>query len=239
MLSLQRHLIPPHFAITGHGHARPHLVIVEAGGFEHEIGRAVHAVTTKGVRLSRADAQHQLAFGSDGATCVIIEANGAFWERVFDRTLGRRENAFASVTGEQAAALKQSLTAEDIAASPQRLIAFGRTLAALNGPQSDPPSWLEEMVALLDRGAVSSIDATARALRRDRTHVTRSFVAHLGFLPSEYRMLRRAASAARAIHEADARLCDVALEHGFSHQSHMTNAFRTLFGVSPSRLRNV
>lgn len=238
MLTVERHAIPPHFAITGHGHPRPHLVVVEAGDFEHEIGRELHSVKTRGVRLSRARAQHQLAFGSDGAACTIVEAGGAFWDRVFVRALGSRENAFASISGEQAEGLKQSLTAEDIAASPEKLLAFGRTLAAFKRPESDPPPWLDEMIELLDRGDGASIVATAQTLRRNRTHLTRSFAAHLGFLPSEYRMLRRAAAAARAVRVADARLCDVALECGFAHQSHMTNAFRTLFGVSPSRLRN-
>lgn len=238
MLMLERHVMPPNFAISGHGHARPHLVIVEAGNFDHEIGRDIHAVKTQGVRLSRACAEHRLAFGSGGATCVIFEAGGAFWERVFVRALGRRESAFASLTAEQAQALKQSLTAEDITASPQTLRAFGRTLAALKRPESEPPPWLEEMIEMLDRGAALKITALAEKLRRDRTHLTRSFADHLGFLPSEYRMLRRAAAAAGAVRAADTRLCDIALEYGFAHQSHMTNTFRTLFGVSPSRLRN-
>ena len=127
--------------------------------------------------------------------------------------------------------------AEEIAASPRTLRALGRALAAFKRPESKPPPWLEEMIEMLDRGAAPKITALAETLRRDRTHLTRSFVDHLGFLPSEYRTLRRAAAAAGAVRGADARLCDVALEYGFAHQSHMTNTFRTLFGVSPTRLR--
>ncbi len=134
--------------------------------------------------------------------------------------------------------MKQGCTAEDIAASPQTLRAFGRTLAALKRPEREPPQWLDEMIELLGRDAAPSIAALANVLRRDRTHLTRSFADHVGFLPSEYRSLRRAAAAAAAVRVADARLCDVALECGFAHQSHMTNTFRTLFGVSPSRLRD-
>lgn len=134
MLVLERHVMPPNFAINGHGHVRPHLVIVEAGNFEHRIGRDIHAVKTKGVRLSRARAEHQLAFGSGGATCAIFEAGGAFWERIFVRALGRRESAFASLTAEQAQALKQSLTAEDITAPPTNASRFRADARRVEAP---------------------------------------------------------------------------------------------------------
>lgn len=237
MLALERHWIPPRFAINGHGHAQPHLVIVSGGDLEQEMSGRVYALRKGSARLSRAHAQHRLAFGGNGADCVMMEAGGVFWSRIFTRALGKGDNAFTDIALKQVLSLGASGSAEHLAASPGRLLAFGEILASFRHPERVPPAWLDEALNLLDRGAAHSLFALAEQLRRHRTHFTRSFAAHVGFLPSEYRALRRAASAAAAVREGDVRLCDVALEHGFAHQSHMTNAFRELFGVPPSQLR--
>jgi len=238
MLALERHAIPAHFAMHSHGHQRNHLVLIASGGLEEETRSGVHTLTGRCVRISRAHASHRLAFGGAGADCVIAEAGGSFWERVFVRALGQSESLFATVTAEQAKALTSFRSAEDLASSRERLFAFGRMLALFEGRQGEPPSWLDDAVDMLERGDMRSVAAIADQLARHRTHFARSFAAHLGFRPSEYRALRRIAAAAVTVRAGDARLCDVALEHGFAHQSHMTNSFRTLFGAAPARLRS-
>lgn len=231
--------MPARFAVRGHGHARLHLVIVAEGDFEQEISDGVLAMKSGAVRLSCAHAQHRLAFGDAGATCAIMEAEGPFWTRVFTRALGPRENVFGAVTPAQALALAQVGGVEQLVASRDAVLGFGRMLARLSSDEVHAPAWLDDAVDLLDRGTIRSVSAIARRLERDRVHFARSFVAHTGFRPSEYRALRRAGDAVTALRAADASLCDIALEHGFTHQSHMTNTFRALLGVAPGRLRGL
>jgi len=237
MLSLERHSIPANFAIDGHGHAHTHLVIVAAGDFDEEVGPRVHGMKSGCARLSRAHASHRLSFGSAGADCMVAEARGEFWTRVFNRTLGRAENTFAAISPSDVQAFDASGSVEHLASSSERLLAFGRVLAAFRGPVQNEPPWFAEAIDLLDRGRLRSVAAVAKRLRRHRTHFARGFAAYAGFLPSEYRALRRAAVAAALVRAGQTRLCDVALDAGFTHQSHMTNTFRSLLGVQPSQLR--
>lgn len=72
----------------------------------------------------------------------------------------------------------------------------------------------------------------------ERHELSRQFRRRLGTSPYRYLVQRRVLLARKKIAEGDA-LNDIALCCGFSDQSHMTRTFRSAFGMSPGRWRQL
>ena len=70
-------------------------------------------------------------------------------------------------------------------------------------------------------------------------HLCRSFKRHTGVTVHTYRQCQRLRAGLARLERAETPLADLALDLGFSHQSHFTQAFRRAFGVPPGRIRNV
>ena len=69
------------------------------------------------------------------------------------------------------------------------------------------------------------------------THLARAFRRHFGDTPGTYLRRLRVERAARAIEDGDASLAEIAADAGFTDQSHMGRAFRSVKGTSPARWR--
>jgi AraC-like DNA-binding protein len=80
------------------------------------------------------------------------------------------------------------------------------------------------------------VRAVARAIGASPFHLARLFRAYTGFSLHGYRKRMRLLRALDHLAEARGRLADLALDLGFSSQSHFTDAFRQAFGVPPSRV---
>lgn len=69
-------------------------------------------------------------------------------------------------------------------------------------------------------------------------HFLRVFKATFGTTPRKFVQERRLDAAAEALRRGGRRsIADIAIEHGFASQSHMTELMRVRFGVTPSALR--
>jgi AraC-like DNA-binding protein len=65
-------------------------------------------------------------------------------------------------------------------------------------------------------------------------HLVRAFTRAVGVPPHAYHVHRRLGAARQAL-AAGARVADVALDHGFAHQSHFTRLFSRYSDISPAR----
>jgi AraC family transcriptional regulator len=92
-----------------------------------------------------------------------------------------------------------------------------------------------ETKALLLRrfGEPLSLDEVARTVGASPFHLARLFRRHTGFSLHGYRTRVRLLRALERLPEARGALADLALDLGFSSQSHFTDAFRRAFGVAP------
>jgi AraC-like DNA-binding protein len=97
---------------------------------------------------------------------------------------------------------------------------------------------IDETKALLLRrfGEPLSLDEVAGAVGLSPFHLARLFRRHTGFSLHGYRTRIRLLYALDRLPEARGALTDLALELGFSSQSHFTDAFRRAFGVPPGAL---
>jgi hypothetical protein len=115
MLSIERAHMAGGELLRGHRHRAPHLLVVASGDLADREGRAVRELSAGSFRLSCAAATHDLAFGSDGAVCLLLQANGPFWRRLFGRALEESVSCFGTAT--DIAALAAADSAESLAAS--------------------------------------------------------------------------------------------------------------------------
>jgi AraC-like DNA-binding protein len=68
-------------------------------------------------------------------------------------------------------------------------------------------------------------------------HFARLFKAHTGYSLRAYRLRLRLAKAVARLSQGEDDLAGLALDLGFSHQSHMTAAFRNVLNTTPSMVR--
>lgn len=93
--------------------------------------------------------------------------------------------------------------------------------------------WIEEH---LDEPKL--LESLSRQIGYSPTYCSTMFHRFAGMTIREYAMQRRLYHAAVAIRDTDARLIDVALDHGYSSHEALTAAFRTAYGVSPAEFRS-
>ena len=65
----------------------------------------------------------------------------------------------------------------------------------------------------------------------------RAFRHRFGATPHQYVLARRTARARSLLADTDLPICEVALQTGFSSQSHLTSSFKKHTGVTPSAYR--
>jgi AraC family transcriptional regulator len=97
------------------------------------------------------------------------------------------------------------------------------------------PAWLDEAVALARQQ--QSLAAISRRIGRHPSHVAREFHRHEGVTVGEFVRRCRLELAALALRQGGQSISEVALDAGFCDQSHFTNAFRRVFGMTPGEHR--
>jgi AraC family transcriptional regulator len=108
-------------------------------------------------------------------------------------------------------------------------------------PRSSPPRWLGHVCELLrNRFAENlSLSEVAAAAGVSADHLARSFRAHNGCTPGEYVRRLRVEFACRQLTVSQLSLVEIALDAGFTDQSHFTKTFKRLMGVTPAAFRNL
>lgn len=128
-------------------------------------------------------------------------------------------------------ALAQSLLvrAAAISASPRA--------AAVVAPLT--PGKLRRLTAFIDANLDRPLQVAELAAEAglSRAHFTRAFQAAVGETPHRFILSRRLEEVRRALAETDAPLSNLAVRYGFSSHAHMSSAFRSAFGATPSGYR--
>jgi AraC-like DNA-binding protein len=113
------------------------------------------------------------------------------------------------------------------------LVGLGR-LTRVAALAAHRPAWLDDAIALARQQ--QPLAAIAQRIGRHPSHLAREFHRHEGVTIGEFARRCRLELAARALRGGKRSIGEVALEAGFCDQSHFTNAFRRVFGVTPGRI---
>ncbi|MGE8064772.1 helix-turn-helix domain-containing protein [Pseudomonas sp. NPDC089569] len=82
-----------------------------------------------------------------------------------------------------------------------------------------------------------TLEQLAQTYGHNELRLLRDFTRATGLTPHAYLVQTRLRAARRLIEVTDRPLSDIALDAGFSHQSHMGSAFRKHLGMTPSQYR--
>ncbi|MGJ7505950.1 helix-turn-helix domain-containing protein [Variovorax sp. GT1P44] len=101
------------------------------------------------------------------------------------------------------------------------------------------PSALQRVRAHIDQNLCEHIDVAQLAAMTGLSacHFSRAFKQSVGVPPHRYVLSRRVQAAAALVRSTDRPMSDIALEVGFSDQSHFTRVFTAHMGASPRRFR--
>ena len=100
---------------------------------------------------------------------------------------------------------------------------------------SSRPGWLDTVVNLARQ--YRPLAEIASIVGKHPSHLAREFRRHEGVSVGEYARRARLELAAMALRRTDDAIASVALAARFCDQSHFTNAFRRVFGVTPAEYR--
>jgi AraC family transcriptional regulator len=102
-----------------------------------------------------------------------------------------------------------------------------------------PPRWLEQVRGLLHARFAENltIQEIAVAVGVHPVHLARIFRAHHRCTIGDYVRQLRVEYARREIFRSDRPLTQIALDAGFSDQSHLTRTFKRLTGMTPAQFR--
>jgi AraC-like DNA-binding protein len=106
-------------------------------------------------------------------------------------------------------------------------------------PVSGEEDWPDLLAAALRRNPALAIGSWASEYGLRAETVSRGFMLAYGVTPARYRMGVRIKSAVCSLASGNEPLADVAFEHGFADQAHMTRAIRNAVGRTPGQLRHV
>lgn len=104
-----------------------------------------------------------------------------------------------------------------------------------------PPHWLEEVRHLLESSYHSLIrnDFIGRTFRKHPVYIARMFKKYYGMSMKTYVKLLRTNGAIKAITSAEDILAGVALENGFTDQSHLNRTFKSQTGLTPNEFKRL
>lgn len=230
------------FAVPGstrfrkHEHESAHVCVVLDGGFAERDRRSWRDVGPGTVRISGAT-RHDIDFGRAGATCLVMEVDfntstlprPEFIEG--DARLFRLADGISQLSKQAdpvSAIRKDDLATEFLAQIDRRL----------RGQAGPPPPWLVRARELLhDSNGAASVTDIAREAGVHRVHVARTFRDHYGMSVTTYARKLRVHAALTMLATSSLPLSRLALESGYSDQSHFTREIRAAVGATPRVVR--
>ena len=226
---------------TAHRHAETQITIVRRGELVEETGSGSYVITTAMLIVKPASLRHEDRFGPAGAatTCIEIDAEA---ERML--TGGRQSLGYhVSSGGDALAAVARFCHERARGGSADADGCVAEVIAALGecGPSPVPRGVARAAASMLTeayRGNLSIADL-ARELAVHPVSLARAFRREYGCTISRHVRQLRVAAAARLLASNELTLAAIALETGFSDQSHFTRAFRSVIGVSPGAFRRL
>jgi AraC family transcriptional regulator len=238
-----RLVFPPGFR---HGSVEPergYLVVVLDGAVDKTFASDSTTLSRSSIATLPAGATHSSAFAPESTQVVAVRPAHGEAAALFGSLLSRRRHskvAMSTTLGWRIACELESQDASWTLAVEGLVL---QLLATVDRASEDAPAraggWLRAACDLMHERLPGhpSLAELAAAVGRHPTHVARAFRREYGVTVTEYSRSLRLEWARTQIALGDASLARVAIDAGFSDQSHFTRAFRRHAGVTPGRYR--
>lgn len=235
----------PGFVVPLHAHEHPFFCVPLQGAFVEQVGRRERVLQRRSAFFHPAGEAHAELFRHGAARLFNIQVGAELISRLaeFDVQLPASHIPMGpgrvSVLGLQ--------LYDEYRMGGERLVVDGLLLTMFGElvkwravrERAGVPRWLEQVRSILhdqsprDPGLVE----LAATVDVHPAHLARSFRRAFGCTIGDYSRELRVRIARRLIEAGDGSLAGIAIESGFSDQSHMTRVFRRVTGMTPAAYR--
>jgi len=246
-LVLTRAWFAPGLRVPPHEHATASVAVVLRGGWDGALDR--QPSTVRGgdtVLVTPSGARHWNAFVPAETEVIVVELEpersrlGPHYRSLLAEPVMLHQRGLSGLAARMAAELSDpdahsALLCEGLAL--ELLATVARRVS--KGRGTTRPGWLEQAEECLRAGLSRgwTLEALSRALELEPTRLVRGFRRHLQTTPADYLRQLRVDAARRLLSETERPIADIALETGFTDQSHLTRVFRRCLGETPAAFR--
>jgi len=246
-LVMTRAWFAPGLRLPPHDHAAPSVAAVLRGGWEGELDRRSSTLQRGDtVLITPAGASHWNAFFPAETEVVVVELEPSRdrlapeYHSLLSEPATLHQRGLAGLASRLAAELRtpdvhSALLSEGLALELLATVAR----AGDRERESARPRWLDRaeecLRASFPRGW--TLEALSRELEVEPTRLVRGFRRYLDTTPADYLRQLRVDEARRLLLETERPVADIALETGFTDQSHLTRVFRRSLGETPAAFR--
>jgi AraC family transcriptional regulator len=227
----------PGARLGAHAHPSAYFCLVRAGGFRERWRHGTADEWAGGALFRAAAEEHENSFGEEGARCFNVALTQGLLEGL--GSLPRR----ARPAGHRVRGLLVRLCREVARPSASPLVVEGLVYQALGETfERDGRAghdWLEHVRAAIEQryGRPLSIGGLAAEVGVHPVHLSRAFHRRFGVPVLAFVREVRVRAAAALLRDTHRGLADVAVEAGFSDQSHLTRVFKRTTGFTPAHFR--
>jgi AraC family transcriptional regulator len=246
-LLLTRAWFSPGLRLEPHAHGSPSVAVVLRGGWLGQLERQDSDLRqAESVVVTPAGARHSNTFAPTETEVLVVEVPpgseglGAPYDVLLSRPATLRERGIGGVAARLAAELQapdahSPLLSQGLAL--EILATVGRLAARERGPTR--PDWLERARECLhgELGRSWTLASLSLAVGVEPTRLVRAFRRHLRTTPGDYLRRVRVDQARRLLMDTERPIADIALETGFTDQSHLTRVFRRHLTETPAAFR--
>ncbi len=232
---VRRVLDPSGAVVAEHAHDWPMISLYVMGGYRNVTDCGEREIAGPSMVFYRPGAAHRNVVAETGFEQIEIEFDPSWLgpsalppEEVFTRVGG--------ICG----ALARSLAVQCDAGLPEAELrtSIRRLLTIARLPPARPVgAWIEGVTTRLRADPGRRIAELAREVGRSPAWIGPAYRSLTGEGLQEMAARFRVERAARLLRESDEPLCAIAMETGFSDQSHMNRAFRRVLGRLPTAVR--
>ena len=232
------------FTTPEHVHSHGNLCVTLAGRFAETWGNLTVEFDAQRALVKPPGVEHVDRFGPSDVTCINIDFTPEAWEELTGNAFDVPRVLVDPKITRLARELELELIAPDrMSALAAEGLVLSLVVAALRvderTSQRDSARWLEDVLERLHNSYATTLrlDELAASVDVRPTHLTRRFRARFGCSIGDYVRRLRVAAALRGLAELHRSLADVAIDVGFSDQSHMGRVLRRETGLTPGAWR--
>jgi AraC family transcriptional regulator len=236
----------PNLKLQRHSHANACFCLVIEGTFEDIYGSRQRTCQPSTLLFRPSGESHLDYFQSVGARCFNIELKPHFLTKLNEHT--KLNNESVELLDRNLIMLAKRLYGEFRLMDEVSLLAIeGLSLEMLAGfsrnftqkDKSQIPAWLKKAKDIIhDRFTETfSVAELAQSVSVHPGHLSRSFRRYYRLTIADYVRQLRIEYACHQISKSKLPLSQIALDLGFSHQSHFSNIFKRLTGFTPAQYR--
>jgi AraC family transcriptional regulator len=237
---------PNRFDVPRHSHQHAFFYIVLEGAYTDRIGSQTLSCSPSSLVFHPEADEHSHHFESNGGRCFNIDVGPIWIERLQQHEVYiQRPVLFdkGAVGG-----LASRLYMEFLQSDPLSfLVMEGLALEILSEASrcirshsdSRPPHWMRHVLDLLHSHFTSTLtlEEIAGTVGIHPVHLARTFRQHQRCTVGDYLRRLRIESACQLLAHSSKTLLDIALDTGFSDQSHFNRTFKRIVGYTPLEYR--